>query len=148
MKNKCCDCCYPRMVSSEACGCCEGIGIVTPLPTANRPGLSQLAYRIGTHSSFLETMIARLSSHDYPALKGLGTRDRGDSSLAFLDSWATVADVLTFYQERIANEGYLRTATERRSVLELARLVGYRLRPGYRRVYSWPTRSMRIPKKK
>ncbi len=130
MKNKCCDCCYPRMVSSEACGCCEGIGIVTPLPTANRPGLSQLAYRIGTHSSFLETMIARLSSHDYPALKGLGTRDRGDSSLAFLDSWATVADVLTFYQERIANEGYLRTATERRSVLELARLVGYRLRPG------------------
>ena len=47
-----------------------------------------------------------------------------------LDAWATVADVLTFYQERIANEGYLRTATERRSVLELARLVGYRLRPG------------------
>src|SRR5262249_39023523 len=28
------------------------------------------------------------------------------------------------------NEGYLRTATERRSVLELARLVGYALRPG------------------
>ena len=41
-----------------------------------------------------------------------------------------VADVLTFYQERIANEGYLRTATERRSVLELARLVGYSPRPG------------------
>ena len=35
--------------------------------------------------------------------------------------------MLTFYQERIANEGYLRTATERRSVLELARLVGYQL---------------------
>jgi hypothetical protein len=41
-----------------------------------------------------------------------------------------VADVLTFYQERIAGEGYLRTATERRSILELARLIGYRLRPG------------------
>ena len=38
--------------------------------------------------------------------------------------------MLTFYQERIANEGYLRTATERRSILELARLIGYRLRPG------------------
>ena len=47
-----------------------------------------------------------------------------------LDAWAAVADVLTFYQERIANEGYLRTATERRSVLELARLVGYQPRPG------------------
>jgi hypothetical protein len=41
-----------------------------------------------------------------------------------------VADLLGFYQERIANEGYLRTATERRSVLELARLVGYELRSG------------------
>ncbi len=36
---------------------------------------------------------------------------------------AALADVLTFYQERIANEGYLRTATERRSILELAREI-------------------------
>ena len=41
-----------------------------------------------------------------------------------------MADVLTFYQERIANEGFLRTATERRSVLELAREIGYELGPG------------------
>jgi len=47
-----------------------------------------------------------------------------------LDGWATVADVLTFYQERIANESYLRTAIERRSLLELARKIGYELRPG------------------
>ena len=39
-------------------------------------------------------------------------------------------DVLSFYQERIANEAFLRTATERRSVLELARLIGYELAPG------------------
>ena len=50
--------------------------------------------------------------------------------MALFDAWATIGDVLTFYQERIANEGYLRTATERRSVLELARLVGYQPRPG------------------
>ena len=36
----------------------------------------------------------------------------------------------TFYQERIANEGFLRTATERRSILEQARLIGYELNPG------------------
>jgi predicted phage baseplate assembly protein len=65
----------------------------------------------------------------YP-LSNLKTRDPGDFAIALLDAWATVADVLTFYQERIANEGYLRTATERRSILELARLVGYTLRPG------------------
>src|SRR5260370_12784645 len=61
---------------------------------------------------------------------GLSTRAYDDPSIALLDAWATVADVVTFYEERIANEGYLRTATERRSILELARLVGYRLRPG------------------
>ena len=58
------------------------------------------------------------------------TRSEDDPAIALLDAWATLADVLTFYQERIANEGYLRTATERRSILELARLVGYVLRPG------------------
>ena len=110
-----------------ACGCCEGAEPLTPLPIANRPGLDALAYRVGTHASFLETMQARLTT---PGLAGLTTRERSDPSLALLDAWAVLADVLTFYQERIANEGYLRTATERRSVVELARLVGYAPRPG------------------
>ena len=52
------------------------------------------------------------------------------SAIALLDAWATVADVLTFYQERIANESYLRTATERVSLVHLAALIGYRPRPG------------------
>jgi predicted phage baseplate assembly protein len=116
--------------SACTCGCCEGITIAVPQATANRPGLPALAYRVGTHATFLETMIARLSSSDYPGLAALTTRDPADPSIALLDSWALVADVLTFYQERIANEGYLRTAIERRSILELARLIGYKLRPG------------------
>ncbi|HEX2641731.1 MAG TPA: putative baseplate assembly protein, partial [Thermoanaerobaculia bacterium] len=112
------------------CGCCEGVEALTPLDTANRPGLDALRYRVGTHSAFLETMKARLSSQGHPELAGLTTREASDPSIALLDAWATAADVLTFYQERIANEGYLRTATERRSVRELARLIGYELRPG------------------
>jgi hypothetical protein len=63
-------------------------------------------------------------------LANLTTRDEDDPAIALLDAWAVVADVLTFYQERIANEGYLRTSTERRSVLELARAIGYELNPG------------------
>ena len=123
-----------------SCGCCEGVEALTPQPTANRPGLSALRYRIGTHSTFFETMQARLSGFylrssgdgddkHYP-LAGLKTRVTNDASIALLSAAATVFDVLTFYQERIANEGYLRTATERRSVLELGRLVGYTPRPG------------------
>ncbi len=98
--------------------------------TPNRPGLGAISYRIGTFSSFFEAMKARLSSADYPGLAGLRTRDSSDWSIALLDAWASLADVLTFYQERIANEGYLRTATERLSVLEQGRTVGYALRPG------------------
>jgi len=112
------------------CGCCEGIEASTPAPVLNRPGLSAIAYRVGTHAQFKETMLARLSASHQAALRGLNTRDDDDLSVALLDAWATVCDVLTFYQERIANENYLRTATERLSVLELARLIGYELRPG------------------
>jgi len=127
----------------QFCGCCSGIEVVTPEPEANRPGLPMLVYRAGTHESFLSTMLARLSTlyidvtpidgsqpfRTRPLLGKLTTRNSDDPSIALLDAWATVADVLTFYQERIANEGFLRTATERRSILELARLIGYRLRP-------------------
>ena len=112
------------------CGCCKGISAETPLTLQNRPGLSAIAYRVGTHSQFRETLHARLSGSGQPALAGLSTRDNDDFSIALLDAWATVGDVLTFYQERIANEAYLRTATERLSVLELARLINYELRPG------------------
>ena len=112
------------------CGCCDSVRAITPVAINNRPGLDALLYRAGEHGSFFETMKARLASTDYPALEGLGARTTDDPSIALLDGWASVADVLTFYQERLANEGYLRTATERRSVLELARLIGYAPRPG------------------
>ncbi len=128
----------------QPCGCCSGVEAITPESEANRPGLPALAYRAGTHESFLETMIARLTTLtiDIPANDGSGslvrvrplngkltTREANDPSIALLDAWATLADILTFYQERIANEGYLRTAIESRSILEIARLIGYRLRP-------------------
>jgi predicted phage baseplate assembly protein len=96
----------------------------------NRPGLSAIAYRTGTHSRFKEDMLARLSAADLPALRDLSTRSDADPSIALLDGWAAVADVVTFYQERIASEAYLRTATERRSLVELAGLIGYVPRPG------------------
>src|SRR6185369_9830449 len=112
------------------CGCCEGVSAETPIALQNRPGLSAIVYRVGTHSTFLETLHAHLSGSGQPALNGLTTRDNNDFTIALLDAWAMVGDVLTFYQERIANEAYLRTATERLSVLELARLINYELRPG------------------
>ena len=116
--------------SQDACGCCAGVGIQAPGLLYNRPGLAAIAYRIGTHSDVLASLQARLSSKDYPALAKLRTRDSDDFSIALLDAYACMADVLSFYQERLANESYLRTAGERLSLSELARLIGYRLKPG------------------
>ena len=48
------------------------------------------------------------------------TRSADDPTIALLDAWSVLGDVLTFYTERIANEGFLRTATELRSVIWLA----------------------------
>lgn len=119
-----------KLSDRSSCGCCEGVEILTPKSVANQPGLYTLAYRVGTHASFFETMKARLGDSKFPQLRNLKTRDSQDLSIALLDAWATVADVLTFYQERIANESYLRTAIERGSLVELARLTDYAHSPG------------------
>lgn len=115
------------------CGCSPEID--ADLSHVNAPGKSAIAYRLGTHGIFYRRMLEALpvqtvEGSPAPPLAALNVRDAGDPAVAILDAWAVVGDVLTFYQERIANEGYLRTATERRSVLELGRGVGYELAPG------------------
>ena len=123
----------PALVSLHGlgqCGCCTGVTQSTPGALFNRPGLSALAYRIGTHSAFKQSFLAALSRAEFSALQQLRSRADDDFTIALLDAAATMADVLTFYQERMADEAFLRTAGERRSILELARLIGYELHPG------------------
>ncbi|MGN9920389.1 putative baseplate assembly protein [Micromonospora palomenae] len=94
----------------------------------NPPGRAGVNYRLGRQADFAADMLARLGAR--PELAGLTTREVDDPAVALLHAWATTLDVLAFYQERIANEGFLGTATERGSVLMLARAIGYELRPG------------------
>jgi hypothetical protein len=113
------------------CGCCAGTNVLTPQwRNGTLPGLDSVPYRVGAWASFKETMLARLSSADYPALADLKTRDDDDFTIAFLDANAIVLDILSFYQERLANESYLRTARQLRSLSELSRLIGYQPSPG------------------
>ncbi len=124
------------MSDLNSCGCCAEMPELDPIE--NRPGLPALSYRIGVYGSFFQRLLDQIYSAQVPSgpnqgaqpLAALTTRASDDPSIALLDAWAVIADVLTFYQERIANEGYLRTATERRSILELAREIGYELAPG------------------
>ena len=116
--------------AADDCGCCEGTALATLRPTANRPNLSAIAFRVGDHARFKDSMLTSLASAAHPALSDLKTRDDDDFSIALIDAWAAACDVLTFYQERLANEAYMGTATERLSIGELARLIGYLLHPG------------------
>ena len=111
------------------CGCCEKTRELTPAKIENPAGLSSIIYRVGTFATFKESMLECISSAEN-ALSRLTTRSDDDFIIALIDAWSMVLDVLTFYQERIATEGFLRTATERISILELARTIGYELGPG------------------
>ncbi|MGW1177585.1 putative baseplate assembly protein [Kitasatospora sp. NPDC002543] len=117
------------MTGQCTCGC-SGTATATPAALFNPPGLDALDYRVGRYGDFLDSLLARLSGPAHPALRDLTVRTPDDPAIALLDAWAVLADVLTFYSERIANEGYLRTATEDGSLALLGRLVGHRPRPG------------------
>lgn len=119
-----------RPLPDTRCDCCAGVGADTPRRIDNPPGLPAISYRIGRHGDFVDSMRARLSAADTPALAALSTREASDFSLAITDALATSLNVLGFYTERYAQEHYLRTATERLSVREMARLIGYQLAPG------------------
>jgi hypothetical protein len=110
------------------CGCCQGAHALTPARLDNPAGAAALRYRVGTQAAFLQTM--RGGAAASPALARLRARPLDDPAVALLDAWACTLDVLAFYSERIANEGFLRTATETGSLVDLAALVGYQRAPG------------------
>ena len=107
--------------------CCRGVRAVTPRSSYQRPGLPSLGYRVGVHGDFLASMQARLAAH--PELQQLTSRSTDDPTIALLDCWAVVADIVTFYGERTLNEGFLGTAVDTESIVRLGRLVAYRPRP-------------------
>ncbi len=112
------------------CTCCKGTGAVTPALRDNPPGLGTVTYRTGTWGGFKQAMLARLSSAEYPALGGLRTRADDDFTIALLDATSVMLDVLTFYQERLVNESFLRTAGQLGSLTQISRLIGYQPSPG------------------
>jgi uncharacterized phage protein gp47/JayE len=54
-------------------------------------------------------------------------RSAADLGVLLVELFAYLGDVISYYQDRIANEAYLDTAVERRSIMHLLRLIGYEL---------------------
>ena len=99
-----------------------------PRVIVNPPGRNVIAYRVGDYTAFRHALLLSLPAeaellHWRPSAKG-------DLALQLLEWWAYLSDILTFYNERIANQAYLRTADLPESVRRLIRILGYRPRPG------------------
>jgi hypothetical protein len=54
-------------------------------------------------------------------------RSEADFGIALIELFAYMADILSYYQDRVANEAFLPTAQERRSVINHLRLIGYEM---------------------
>jgi Baseplate J-like protein len=54
-------------------------------------------------------------------------RNEADFGNVLLELFAHIGDILSYYQDRVANESFLGTARTRRSVIEHLRLINYKL---------------------
>jgi hypothetical protein len=111
------------MNTSSLCPC---EGSQDPQVVSNPPNLPVISYRVDDFAGFRRALLR--PGPDETAL--LGWQPAADDlGLQVLEWWAYLADILTFYNERIANESYLRTAQQPASVAGLVALLGYQPRP-------------------
>jgi hypothetical protein len=112
------------IASSSACPCGTP---QFPQIVCNLPNLPSITYRVGDYPAFRHQLLRPLA--DEGALVQWRPGAAGDLAVQMLEWWAYLADILTFYNERIANEDYLLTAVLPESVNHLVQLLGYRPRP-------------------
>jgi hypothetical protein len=126
--NKCCIC------DTAICRCGT---FVHPTAIFNPPDLSRITYRVGDYTAFRRALLQSLPGETElsSTQNGITTpiwqpSGHGDLAVQMMEWWAYLADVLTFYNQRVATQAYLGTADLPESVNRLVRLLGYRPRPG------------------
>lgn len=93
----------------------------------------RLSFGLGHYKQFFDELVAALpgtvvkrpDGRVFVPLAQLTERELSDPTMALFDAWAAVADILSFYQDRILNEGYLPTAIEMRSMALLGRMLSF-----------------------
>jgi hypothetical protein len=110
--------------------------ITNPWVVFNPPGQPAISYRWGNYTSFRYALLQALPGE--AALSQVVTGQlrqiwrptaEGDLALQMVEWWAYLADVLTFYCERIGTQAYLDTADRPESANRMIQLLGYRPRP-------------------
>ncbi len=100
---------------------------VFPPPLVIPAGLPDLPRQIAGFPEFRTALLAAIPHH--AALRHWRARGDEDFGVMLLEMWAYIADVVSFYDKVIADEGYLRTARLRPSVRRLVSLLGHVPRP-------------------
>lgn len=109
---------------SECCPCDDlPVGCQPDIPA----GLSALPRQPAGFAEYRLDMLGDIPR--YAALSRWRAREGDDTGIMLLEMWAYVLDVVGFYDERISNESYLRTAVRRASLRKLVGLIGYLPRP-------------------
>ncbi len=75
----------------------------------------------------MRTALLDFASQRYPRW---ADRLEADTAVMLVEAMAALADELSYYQDRLAREAHLETATQRRSLRRHARLVDYRVHDG------------------
>lgn len=78
-------------------------------------------YTAKDFAGFREAMLAYAST----VIPEWTSRAPADFGVAMVELLAYCLDILSYYQDRLVSEAYLDTATQRSSVLEIARMLGY-----------------------
>ena len=99
---------------------------VPAVPT-NLPQQSRIKFRFGAYAEFRRAVLTPVAGEK--SLTAWRTQGQGDLAVMMAEWFAYLGDILTFYDERIANQAYLRTADLDASVKRLIAVLGYRPRP-------------------
>lgn len=103
-----------------------------PRAVTNAPGLPVIDYRVGDFASFRAALLAPLPGEHELTRDGqpVWRPGPGDLGLQVVEWSAYLLEALTFYTDRWGQELFFRTAVLPESVRRLARVLGYRPRPG------------------
>lgn len=107
--------------------------MTTPNPFATAPVITGLTIPASidyTSKDFLGFMssLQTYVSTAFPSWN-IGNSE-GDIGLAIIEAFAYEGDILSYYGDRISQEAYLPTATQRQSLLNIAQLLGYTVSNG------------------
>lgn len=83
--------------------------------------IPQVDYTSRDYASIRDNMIALIPS----LLPEWTNTDASDFGITLIELFAYMGDMLNYYIDRAANEGFIATATQKSSVLSLAQLLGY-----------------------